>query len=483
MKKRLSRSYGHKAVFSGNTGSLFAAILGWLLFSALAVFITWTIRDRARLLRDNENEQLFNTLFTELRSFEDFGSVIENNAVLKARISGFAVYGFHLNLLYSWGKTPASFDESILQNTLLQGLQGRFGRYTIPDKNGGSVKFIIRNGDGRGGEPLDQPLRISPFSPGPGTPIPGEGKEAEKARSPDESATGKRTPQERAEITIIRQGFPFFNTLARGRYYYVDISHPAYRRTMIITSALLILCIPALFAAAAAIRRLYLRSHTYREQIEAQKNLVVLGTAASTLAHEIKNPLSSIRLQTGILRKTLNGENQEELTIIEEEVNRLSDLTYRVNDYLREASGNPEALKVYDLLEETGRRLCRRDIMEEGAAEDVLIWADKERFRSVFENLLRNALEAGGPPEAVSAQIIRGSAGAVIITVNDRGQGIDGTDKQRVFDLFFTKKSAGTGIGLSIGKRFVEAAGGTIELDNREGGGVRAQITIKEYRK
>ncbi|MDR0689034.1 MAG: sensor histidine kinase, partial [Spirochaetaceae bacterium] len=71
--------------------------------------------------------------------------------------------------------------------------------------------------------------------------------------------------------------------------------------------------------------------------------------------------------------------------------------------------------------------------------------------------------------------------GSLTITIFDRGKGIAPADLGRVFDPFFTSKSTGTGIGLSIVKRFVEAAHGSVSLERREGGGMAARITLPEY--
>jgi two-component system sensor histidine kinase HydH len=286
----------------------------------------------------------------------------------------------------------------------------------------------------------------------------------------------------------------FFSTLARSKYLYIDVIHPAYWRTQTLTAVFFPLCELALLVLVFFVRRLYLKNREYRERIESQKNLVVLGTAASTLAHEIKNPLLSIRLQTGILRKLYAGTGKEEcsggaeLAVIDGEVERLSALTWRVNDFLRDALGNPVPLNSYTVLCETSRRLCGRDIVDEGSVRDGMILMDGERARSVFENLIRNALESGGPEGEVGASILRGGhggrfAGRLVITIADRGRGIAPGDLERAFDPFFTSKSTGTGIGLSISRRFVEAAGGDVVLENREGGGAAARITLPEYRK
>jgi two-component system sensor histidine kinase HydH len=82
------------------TASWIIAALCWGLLSILAFFLILGMRDRARLIRDNDNEQLLNVLFTSLRGYEDFGSAIEDNPVLRERIAGFAVFGNDLKPAY-----------------------------------------------------------------------------------------------------------------------------------------------------------------------------------------------------------------------------------------------------------------------------------------------------------------------------------------------------------------------------------------------
>jgi two-component system sensor histidine kinase HydH len=224
------------------------------------------------------------------------------------------------------------------------------------------------------------------------------------------------------------------------------------------------------------VRGLILRNDEYRRRIEDQQNLVVLGTAASTLAHEIKNPLLSIRLQTRILEKTCPPDAMREIRIIYDEVERLSALSNRVGDYLRDPAGNPRTIDVADVALEVGMRLCGRNILKV-PEEAPGVSMDPERLRSVLENLLRNALESGGPEEGVSIEVgtLDGSAR---VDVLDRGVGLAPEVKARLFDPFFTTKSRGTGIGLSVCQRFAQAAGGSIELTSRPGGGCRARLLI-----
>jgi two-component system sensor histidine kinase HydH len=439
------------------TSSFIAAFFAWMLLSALTIFILWGMRDRARLIRDNDNERIFNMLFASLRNYDDFGSAVESNPVLTERITGVAVYGADLTPAYQWGRVPELFDEALLNEV---SDQSRFGRFTIPDRRGRSVKFVLHTD------------RMGPVGPRRA-----EGENRRQSRTDQNRIDQSRTDQG-------RQGFLFFNTLARGKYFYIDISHPAYWRMQTLTAVIFPFCVLILLFLVFYIRHLYLRNREYRAKIEAQQNLVVLGTAAATLAHEIKNPLLSIRLQTGILEKTFTAEDaeksREEIAIINQEVDRLSALIYRVNDYLREAEGHPLPFNSGELLADVSRRLCGRNILQGETIHNGMVLADKDRIRSVLENILRNALESGGPVEEIGAEI-RKIDSLISMSIYDRGTGIAEENLKRIFDPFFTSKSTGTGIGLSVSKRFVEAAGGTIAVKNREGGGVMVTVMLPEY--
>jgi two-component system sensor histidine kinase HydH len=432
--------------------SLFAALVGWALFSALAVFIIWEFRDRARLVRDNENERILGTLFTSLRDYDDSGSAITGNEMLRQRITGFAVYDRDRVLVERWGRAPSTFDFSLIENQTA----GRFNRYAIPDRRSGSVTFVFHN---------DKPPPRPEISPENGD----------------------------------RRGAAWFNVFSGGNYVYINVGHPTYWRTVTVTGILYPLSILGLLVLALAVRGLYVRNLEYRERIESQQNLVVLGTAASTLAHEIKNPLHSIKLQTGILKKVLGEDSPglEEIGRIDEEVGRLSALTYRINDYLRDAKGNPETINLAEIIKETSIRLCGRSILgasvhpevsahpeisarpeiSADSETSVKVFMDSGRARSVFENIITNAMESGGPPEACGAVLER-DGDRITAQIFDRGRGIAEADLKRVFDPFFTTKSSGTGIGLAVSRRFLEAAGGSISIENRPDGGALVKVIL-----
>ena len=478
--------------------SLAIALLGWLLLSALNLFIIWAMRDRARLIRDNDNERTLNTLFAEMWNFSDLGSAIESNPVLHERIKGAALYRRDLSLIQRWGDAGDVFDEEILEQVPVN----RFGRYTIPDKPGHSTIFVIRferrgmaRQQNQPGQPRlqEQPqLQGQPRQQGqPQAERPssnrqerrqGDARRQEQPRLQEQPQAERPTSnrQERRQgdaRTEGEAGSQLYLSLARSRYFYANISHAEYWRTLSLTTALFPLVEIILLFLILCMRFLYLRNVEYREKIESHHNLVVLGTAAGTLAHEIKNPLLSIRLQTGILEKTIGDRGRNEIQIINQEIERLSSLVYRVNDYLREPAGERAPLNISVLTAETAKRICGIDMPP---AAPAMIYADEARIRSVLENVLRNAVESGSPVAEISA-LVETRDNTATVTISDRGTGVDEKNIKLIFDPFFTSKSTGTGIGLAVSKRFTEAAGGSISAENRKGGGLTVTLVFPLY--
>ncbi len=225
---------------------------------------------------------------------------------------------------------------------------------------------------------------------------------------------------------------------------------------------------------------LYCKNSLYRKKLASQQQLAQLGEASRTLSHEIKNPLSAILIRTGILRKTLPETNREDLRIIEEEVSRLSLLTDRIGDFLRAPLGQPEILNLDSFLREMILRYDCEIIYNNESETKLDILFDRQRLRSVLENLLNNAIESHG----VSADrkpveiVVSALKGNVEIAVLDRGEGIPAETADKIFDPFYTSKINGSGVGLSISKRFVEAVGGKLTVQNRKGGGSEARIIL-----
>ncbi|MDR1932450.1 MAG: hypothetical protein LBQ57_06450 [Spirochaetales bacterium] len=226
------------------------------------------------------------------------------------------------------------------------------------------------------------------------------------------------------------------------------------------------------------------KTRAYSRKLQEQKELVALGSAARTLAHEIKNPLSAIQLQADIIGRVCPEKVGAELDAITQEVARLRRLTDRIGDFLREPRGMPVPVDLGDFARNIVRRAgwqtqtpVHPDIPAFFAEEGVWIIIDPDRLQSIVENLLRNALESGSAPGEVRMKVFR-EGGRAVLEVLDKGEGLPDAEMGRLFDPFFTTKSKGSGVGLCIAWRFAEAAAGSLQIENREGGGVKAALEI-----
>ncbi|MGD1823191.1 MAG: sensor histidine kinase [Pleomorphochaeta sp.] len=222
--------------------------------------------------------------------------------------------------------------------------------------------------------------------------------------------------------------------------------------------------------------RIYSSNRKYRIKLESQRNLVNLGQAARTLTHEIKNPLSSINIQIAILRVKVNPSYKDNLEVIQSEVDRIKVLTDKVSEFLHNPKGIPSDFELVNFINDIISKFPNTIKLK--SYSQFFVNMDKQRARSVFENLIKNAIESGNNPQ-VEVIIKKGNKPkTVVIEVLDRGEGLPNGVKDKIYDPFFTTKTTGSGIGLSISRQFINARGGSINLSNREGGGTIAQVVL-----
>ena len=192
-----------------------------------------------------------------------------------------------------------------------------------------------------------------------------------------------------------------------------------------------------------------------------------------------KNPLSAIALQIAILKKTLPKEAISGLSVIDQESYRLTALTNRINDFLRNPVGNPEQVEVRALIESLTKRFDTPILIVPTSLEKAYISIDPYRARSIFENLLKNAIESSseGDPR-VTVEIVKGKKKRVTIYIRDRGDGINEKSFEKIFDPFYTTKVHGSGIGLSISRQFIRARNGELKIYNREDKGATVEVVL-----
>ncbi|MCX7024121.1 MAG: ATP-binding protein [Spirochaetes bacterium] len=213
------------------------------------------------------------------------------------------------------------------------------------------------------------------------------------------------------------------------------------------------------------------RYETLRENEERNRELVSLGEAARTLAHEIKNPLGVIRVHCGILRKNAPGTWSDNVRVIEEETLRVSGLVDRIREYLKSDDGKPAEVDADAFARSLAERWGDRVKLAGSAACTVVI--DPDRLRAAADNLVRNALEAQESVGAVGPVRVdvRFSKGRFELSISDRGPGVGEGERSSLFEPFFTTKEKGTGLGLALSRKNISRAGGTIGYSPGSGGG------------
>ena len=239
----------------------------------------------------------------------------------------------------------------------------------------------------------------------------------------------------------------------------------------------------------------YARLHEETAQlIEAETRLAAaqkfsaLGRLSASLAHEIKNPLASIKGTAEILRDEFPADHpkREFVDILFKETGRLHDT---VEEILRYAKGRPpereEALEplaavahhVGALLERQLREKQVRLILPENdEAQHLLV--ESAKFSQVLLNLGLNALDAVRPGGQIWFLAENGADGAGRIAVCDDGPGVPEAEKERIFEPFYSGKSDGTGLGLLISRKIVESYGGSLLATDRPGGGACFEILL-----
>lgn len=226
------------------------------------------------------------------------------------------------------------------------------------------------------------------------------------------------------------------------------------------------------------------KNNTKREEQTKTNVNTTVGEAARTLAHEIKNPLSTILLQIALLKK-LHRDQESEYDIIEKEANRILSLADKTTNFLSNPIGVPKRIELLPFIKDFYVRFDYPLLIAyDPKAEKAAVFFDEIRLISVIENLIKNAIDASMSEndykEPILIEISLRGKNNIRILVEDRGCGLPkGSSTADLFNPFYTTKITGSGIGLAVCKQFVEAGGGTIQLYGRENKGTVAEIVLK----
>lgn len=222
--------------------------------------------------------------------------------------------------------------------------------------------------------------------------------------------------------------------------------------------------------------------------VRRAERLAALGQLTAGLAHELRNPMSTMKTSAELLARNVAEENaiaRETAGYIKDEVDRTNSLITRFLDFAR-----PQHLKLEagDLGGMLDRAIDRFDREKSGAAANISVYKnyspdiplvafDEELLERVMSNLIMNAAQAS-PPGGMVTVTTRLDDGTAEIAVIDRGSGIDPKNLESIFNPFFTTKSDGVGLGLAICSKIVDEHGGQITVESTPGEGSAFRVFI-----
>lgn len=225
-----------------------------------------------------------------------------------------------------------------------------------------------------------------------------------------------------------------------------------------------------------------------RELLDAER-IAALGALAGGLAHEIKNPLAGLKMGLYLLEHGKGGgDAKEKYERIQSDVRRIDDL---VNGVLRLTHGGlqdePEPVDLHEIIRQcvddvTGLAADRQvELVERSFVNRAIVWGQRDQVRLIVSNLLRNALDAVADTGTVEV-VVDGDDTSLELRVSDDGPGIPQRHVDRVFDLSFTTKTGGSGLGLALVRQEAERLGGSASVHARAGRGTELRIRLPRTR-
>jgi len=225
-------------------------------------------------------------------------------------------------------------------------------------------------------------------------------------------------------------------------------------------------------------------------QVRRTERLAALGQLSAGLAHEIRNPLSTIKGSAEMLLKNVNADSavsHELAGFISSEVDRTNALVTRFLDFARPLSLRLEKTEIAEVIDEAVAEVEKHtppldvSIYKNYSPDIPPFLVDRQLIERVLYNLLLNAAQASPPQGSVTIKT-RQVGDTVEIDVIDRGTGVAPKDRESIFNPFFTTKSSGVGLGLAIVSKIVDEHGGEIAVESEPGAGsvFRVFLPVRE---
>jgi signal transduction histidine kinase len=238
---------------------------------------------------------------------------------------------------------------------------------------------------------------------------------------------------------------------------------------------------------ALALQEKIERQRTLESQVRHNERLSALGQFAAGIAHELRNPLGTIRMRTQMWQRSADPEAaQRSSVVILEEIDRLDAIISRLLYFARPIQLQLQPVSLDDLCAVTASTWADKEAAKGiqiicKSTSHLVVTADRGRLLQVLDNLMENAVHSASQSTAPGGSVtIRTTLDADFarIDIMDDGRGFTPAALRHAMDPFYTTKDTGTGLGLSISFEIVQAHGGELGLANREGGGAVASVRL-----
>ncbi|MBL7072146.1 MAG: hypothetical protein ISS33_00010 [Candidatus Omnitrophica bacterium] len=225
-----------------------------------------------------------------------------------------------------------------------------------------------------------------------------------------------------------------------------------------------------------------------REEVQKTEKLKAISTLAAGMAHEIKNPLTSIKTFTEFLPKKFNEPEfiAKFHTIVASSVDSINNIVQQLLHFSKPDVLKLEKIHLNELLDNTltflSNDLLKKEIkISTDYAPTPVVEADPVQLKQVFLNILLNAIDAMPTGGKICIEIVPELTGEIFIKIKDTGKGISKEDLKHIFDPFFTKKEFGTGLGLSVVHGIIKKHRGKIVVNSRINKGTEFNITLPRH--
>jgi len=240
--------------------------------------------------------------------------------------------------------------------------------------------------------------------------------------------------------------------------------------------------------AVAGICRDITKRMEMEKQIRESENLAHIGQLATSLAHEIRNPLSSIKMNIQILLKKVNfdGNDKRRMEIMSSEISRLEKILAEMLDFAKPLRLYLEPTLINNIIDKCldiiDVKIKEKNILVKKKYSKRIpkVMLDRDKLEQAIINVLLNSVEAlsiGGEIR-IQSKIETANGNLIGIEISDNGFGICKEDLPYVFDPFFSNKKKGTGLGLSNAKKILEAHGGIVSIAAGKQKGTKCTLLI-----